>query len=182
MTTILNLYGGPGVGKSTLAAYAFYRAKKAGVNAELVREYVKDWVWEGRTIGPFDQFYIMGKHIRKESLLYGKCEFVVTDSPVLLPVLYARLYSPQSVARGVEFAVKEFYEASAEQGNDNKHVLLRRVKSYKQEGRFQNEDEARQIDYTVERLLDELDIDFDIVNGDEIGIEDYMYATGILTR
>jgi pantothenate kinase len=42
-TTIINVYGGPGAGKSTSAAYLYYLLKVAGKNVELVREYVKDW-------------------------------------------------------------------------------------------------------------------------------------------
>jgi len=57
MTTVINLWGGPGTGKSTSAAHLFGMAKIAGVNAELVQEYVKSWAWEGRTIHSFDQLY-----------------------------------------------------------------------------------------------------------------------------
>ena len=43
-TKVLNLYGGPGVGKSTGAAYIFSMLKLAGINCELVREYAKELV------------------------------------------------------------------------------------------------------------------------------------------
>ena len=46
---VINLYGGPGTGKSTTAAHVFALLKQRDVNAELVREYAKDIVWEGRT-------------------------------------------------------------------------------------------------------------------------------------
>lgn len=42
---VVNLYGGPGVGKSTGAAYVFARLKEAGVVAELVTEFAKDLTW-----------------------------------------------------------------------------------------------------------------------------------------
>lgn len=44
---IINLFGAPGAGKSTGAAYVFSQLKAAGVNAELVTEFAKDKVWEG---------------------------------------------------------------------------------------------------------------------------------------
>ena len=56
-TTIINLYGGPGAGKSTSASDLFVILKERGVNAELAREYVKRWAWERRGISPYDQFY-----------------------------------------------------------------------------------------------------------------------------
>lgn len=43
---IVNLFGVPGAGKSTGAAYIFSRLKMLGINAELVTEFAKDKVWE----------------------------------------------------------------------------------------------------------------------------------------
>ena len=83
-TTIINLYGGPGTGKSTSAAYFYYLLKAQGKNVELVREYVKDWAWEGRKISTYDQIYFLGKQVRRESMLYGKVDWIVTDSPIMM--------------------------------------------------------------------------------------------------
>jgi len=44
---ILNLYGAPGAGKSTGAAYIFSKLKLKGYNVELVTEFAKDKVYEG---------------------------------------------------------------------------------------------------------------------------------------
>ena len=41
-----SLFGAPGAGKSTGAAYIFSQLKMAGINAELVTEFAKDKVWE----------------------------------------------------------------------------------------------------------------------------------------
>ena len=84
MTTFISLFAGPGAGKSTSSAYLFAKLKEAGINAELVREYVKDWAWESRPIGTFDQFYFLGKQIRRESMLMDKVDVAITDSPVWL--------------------------------------------------------------------------------------------------
>ncbi len=54
-TTIINLYGGPGAGKSTSAAYLYYLLKCQQENVELVREYVKKWAWENRPCGVYDE-------------------------------------------------------------------------------------------------------------------------------
>ena len=42
MAVVINLFGGPGCGKSTGAAYVFSKLKMLGVNAELTSEYAKD--------------------------------------------------------------------------------------------------------------------------------------------
>src|SRR5512133_3821784 len=101
-TLVVNLWGGPGTGKSTTAAFLFALLKQKGYNAELVREYVKEWAWEKRQPGPLDQFYFFGKQSRRESLLYGKVDFIVTDCPVMLSAFYAYKFSPGKVARGIE--------------------------------------------------------------------------------
>jgi adenylylsulfate kinase-like enzyme len=41
---VINLFGGPGTGKSTLAAALFTDLKMKGINAELVTEFAKDLV------------------------------------------------------------------------------------------------------------------------------------------
>lgn len=43
---VVNLFGAPGVGKSTGAARIFSNLKMAGINAELITEFAKDKVWE----------------------------------------------------------------------------------------------------------------------------------------
>lgn len=159
-TTIINLYGGPGAGKSTSAAYYYYILKKQAANVELVREYVKDWAWEGRKISTNDQIYFLGKQVRRESMLYGKVDWIVTDSPVMMNLFYAQLYCPFSLAEGIRAATISFYRQAAEDGHKHIHVLLDRNKPYVSEGRYQTEAEAKELDGGVKRLLDDLKISY----------------------
>jgi len=157
-STIVSLYGGPGAGKSTSAAYMFYLLKAAGENVELVREYVKDWAWEGRKIDTYDQIYFLGKQVRKESMLFGKVKYLVTDSPIFMNYYYAHLYCTPKLAEGVKAAVLGFYEQTLIDGHQHHHIILHRTKPYIQAGRYQNEEEALAIDDGVERMLRQLKI------------------------
>ena len=58
---VINLFGVPGSGKSTGAAYIFSRLKMAGINAELITEFAKDKVWEGNDtiFEPDNQLYLV---------------------------------------------------------------------------------------------------------------------------
>lgn len=152
-TNIINLYGGPGSGKSTSAAYLYYVLKAQGENVELVREYVKDWAWEKRTISTYDQIYFLGKQVRRESMLYGKVNWIVTDSPVFMNLYYASRYCPPSLAEGIKAGTLSFYQQSADDGHKHFHVLLERNKPYLGEGRYQTEAEAIEIDSGVELML-----------------------------
>jgi hypothetical protein len=157
-TTIINLYGGPGTGKSTSAAYLYYLLKAEGKNVELVREYVKDWAWEGRKISTYDQIYFLGKQVRRESMLYGKVDWIVTDSPVMMNLYYAQRYCTHILGEGVRAASLAFYRQAKEDGHEHVHVFLKRTKPYISEGRYQTEDEAREIDDGIKRVLKDLKI------------------------
>ena len=166
-TTIINLYGGPGAGKSTSAAYYYYILKRDGHNVELVREYVKDWAWENRQITTNDQIYFLGKQVRKESMLYGKVDLIVTDSPIMMNLYYASKYCPPNLAEGIRASTLSFYRQAVDDGHKHIHVLLKRNKPYKSEGRYQTEDEARDIDEGIKLLLNTLRVPFTESTPDE---------------
>lgn len=171
MTTIINLYGGPGSGKSTSAAYLYYLLKQQGKNVELVREYVKDWAWEGRKISAYDQIYFLGKQVRRESLLYDKVNYIITDSPILLSVYYAQQYVPVGLAEGIRSSTLAFYRQAAEDGHKHIHVFLNRTKEYNSAGRFQTESQAKEIDDGLLRMLKDLKFPLIISNTDEISLK-----------
>jgi ATP:corrinoid adenosyltransferase len=92
-TKVINMFGGSGIGKSTTAAGLYHQMKLQGLNVELVREYVKGWAWAGTKVNTYDQVYIFGKQARSEYMLYGKVDYIVTDSPILLSPIYDRYYN-----------------------------------------------------------------------------------------
>lgn len=156
-TTIINLYGGPGAGKSTSAAFLYYLLKCNGDNVELVREYVKNWAWEDRKFNTYDELYFLGKQVRHESMLFGKVSYIVTDAPVYMTSYYAKLYCSPGMADGVERAAQAFYKQAQDDGHRHVHVYLRRHKPYQAEGRYQNEQQALEVDDGVFKMLAKLD-------------------------
>lgn len=171
MTQIVNLYGGPGTGKSTSAAFIFYLLKSKHKNVELVREYVKDWAWNKYPIASYDQFYFMGKQIRKESMLYNKVETIITDSPVMLNSYYAQKFCPEPIAKGVKEAVLAYYQQAEQDQHKHLHVFLKRSKLYNEKGRFQTEEQAKDIDVGIKDLLKELGISFVEYETDQTDLE-----------
>lgn len=157
-TTIINLYGGPGSGKSTAAAYLYYLLKCQGENIELVREYVKNWAWDNRAFNVYDELYFLGKQVRHESMLFGKVNYIVTDAPVLMTAYYASIYCSKAFAQGVEQAATAFYKQAKDDGHQHVHVYLKRNLPYKAEGRYQTEDQAIQVDEGVLTMLNRLDV------------------------
>lgn len=147
---IFNLYGGPSAGKSTTAAYIFWRLKKERVSVELAQEYVKNWAYLKREPQGFDQVYIFGKQLHSiDRLLYSGVDNVVTDSPIALGYIYARLYFPE-IADPIMDIVKQFHRR-----NETTEIYIdRKDRPYDQEGRFQDEENARAIDEKVKRMLE----------------------------
>lgn len=177
MTSVINLFGGPGIGKSTLAAELFVKMKRLGVNCELVREYVKDWAWEGRKIVGFDQFYIYGKQTRKESLLFGKVDWVVTDSPIWLSGYYGAHYENTDVFTEM---CRSYYSYCVNHGVNHHNFSLSREKEYSAVGRYQTELEAKRIDTDVIRYLNENDVSVTSVNErDELKADTILRSLGI---
>ena len=85
----INLFAGPGAGKSVTSARLFYNLKLKNLNVELVHEYIKNWAYQKRIPKSFDQYYIFSKQMYAENLLLSNgVDFIVTDSPLLLQIPY----------------------------------------------------------------------------------------------
>jgi len=86
---LINLWGGPGTGKSTTAAGLFSLMKLKGYDVELVPEYAKDLTWEGHHNKLADQNYVFAKqHRRIARLVEHDLDYVITDSPLLFTIYY----------------------------------------------------------------------------------------------
>lgn len=146
MTTIVNFYGGPGSGKSTLAAGTFAELKNRGARCELVFEYVKSWAWESRTPSKYDELYIFGQQVRRETLLYGKVDFLLTDRPLELSAFYSNHFGQPGLAAAMDAATEELRRLATKDGHKFVNVFVRRDSKYDPAGRYQSEAEARAID------------------------------------
>lgn len=170
MKKIICLYGGPGSGKSTTAAGLFYHLKMLGYNCELNREYVKDWVWEGREIGEGDQTYFFAKQSRKERVLIRNgLDFIITDSPLILTHFYGLKYDwLEQNFNTSEIMLKHHHEYCKKHGYTTEHFIVERSKEYNPSGRNQTRLEAMEFDTEIRKLLDSKGIKYTCVSGDMV--------------
>jgi hypothetical protein len=147
MTTIVNFWGGPGSGKSIAAAQAYIDLSKLGYGVELIREYIKDWVWEDRKRFALDQTYIMGKQMRREQVCLGQVDYIVTDSPVWLSAFYDGYYCDHGDV--IKNVVKEYYKTVIDDGHEVVDFFMKRSGTYNPKGRYETEEDARKIDFAL---------------------------------
>lgn len=137
---LINLFGGPGVGKSRTAAGLFSRMKDAGYVVEYVPEFAKRLVSDGRKMPP--QEYIFGKQLYYIWQAINTYDHVITDSPLLLSTVYGETSDDfKSVAR-------QWHKKW-----ESLNIMLRRTNTYERVGRFQTEEEARAIDIKIRQEL-----------------------------
>lgn len=149
-TTFINLFAGPGAGKSTTAAGLFALMKKAGESVELVTEHAKDMVYEEHSYSFSNQMAFLAEQDKRQHRLIGKVRYVVTDSPLLLSDIYA---DPTSRHGSATFGntVRWLFR-----GYRNLNFLLERPLSgiYQSEGRLQATlSEAQQADFKIGSYL-----------------------------
>lgn len=158
-TLVVNLFAGPGAGKSTGAAYIFSKLKMKGLDCEYVSEFAKDKVWENNDEVFKSQFYITGKQVFKIKRCYGKVDIIVTDSPIAIGAQYLK-EDEQKLGPAI---LEEFSKYN------NLNLFINRVKPYNPNGRSQTLDEAVVIDNKTKKWLIDNNIHFEIIDGDECG-------------
>lgn len=159
MSLIVNLFAGPGAGKSTLAYQLTGLLKANRISAELAPEFAKDLTWEARDQTIQLQPYVFGKQYKRISILNNKVDVVVTDSPILLCYFYAAERYPPSFKQSILDIFKTM---------NNLNFFVDRVKPYDPNGRNQTEDEARNIDGEVLGLLVRNEISFRTIKGNDV--------------
>lgn len=163
-TVIVNLYGAPGAGKSTGSAYIFGQLKMNNISVELVREFVKDKIYE-KSEGVFnDQVYILGKQHFRQTNVKGNVDVIITDCPLIIQAYYTDKYK-FPYADELRQLVLKLYSLE-----NNINYFVNRDKPYNPDGRFQTEADSDSISDNLKEYLDNLGIEYKEINGN---ITDY---------
>ena len=154
MSKIINLFGGPGIGKSTQASGLFTEMKRNHMSVEYTYEFPKEVAWEGNISQLKDQFFITGNQHRNISRLYGKVDYIIVDSPIILGCFYEQRYGTDYPASfyGVTGLSKFLWNLFKQY--DNINILLKRNnETYDPNGRIQDLQEAQEIDEDIRQTL-----------------------------
>jgi hypothetical protein len=183
MSKIINFFGGPGIGKSTQASGLFTEMKKHHMSVEYTYEFPKEVAWEGNVSQLKDQFFITANQHRNISRLYGKVDYIIVDSPIVLGCFYEQRYgegypaSHYSMSGLGNFLWKLFKQY------DNINILLKRNdETYDTNGRLQDLQEAIEIDNDIKETLDVNSIpysEFIVNNNTALEIYNYLIESNL---
>jgi len=93
VTKIINLFGGPGVGKSSIAAGLTYKLKKKHISCNNPYEFPKTVAWDNNISAIKDQLFIFANQHRGIAQAYGKVDYIIVDSPILFSIMYNTWYT-----------------------------------------------------------------------------------------
>lgn len=162
MSLVVNFYGGPGSGKSTLAAGVFYELKQRATNVELSREYAKDIVWRGTEVLLEDQIYVFAKQRRRIKDLEHKVDIIVTDSPIMMSLIYGK---------GESNSFRELVrEENAKHNNLNMFVKRDPDRPYNPSGRYQTKEQAEALDKEMLDMLHQNKQEYKLVTSNDPGL------------
>lgn len=145
----INLFAGPGAGKSLTASYLFRQLNISKLHCEQVQEVIKPRAYRGEMPSNWANVTkIFSKQMERErDWLESGVQLVVTDSPLLLQCYYLNLRKCRSVRHLVGLAM------DFEEDFPALNIFLRRGNwGYEAEGRWQSPEEARAMDRDIEQF------------------------------
>lgn len=174
VSKLINLFGGPGIGKSGIAAGITYKMKKKHIKVNNPYEFPKKLAWDNNIPAISDQLYVFANQHRGIAECYGKVDYIVIDSPILFSTIYHRYYTKGYPA---EMYGKAFHDMVIDlhrrYGSIN--ILLERgVTIHNDDERFQNYKQSVEIDTLCKNVLDETKSPYHTVKVGDNSVKDIM--------
>lgn len=175
MSKIINLFSGPGAGKSSIAAGLIHELKKKHISCDAPYEFPKILAWDNNGEAIKDQLYVIANQHRGIAKSYNKVDYIVVDSPILLSLVYKNYYIKDetdypSCLYGNEFddmilSVHRYY--------DNLNILLIRSNEsvHNEKERYQDLTQSIDIDNKIRMMLDKNNVPYIEVSVDEDPIQ-----------
>lgn len=169
---VINLFGSPGCGKSTIAQLISGLSYTKEVHIEYVNEHAKELVWRKSNQKEFENQILItaNQYSRQLWLRENNIHFCVTDSPLLL----GAIHQPQTYFQNYEPLLLEMFNSF----NNINFFIHRGEFKYDSVGRNENELESMNKKIQLKEFLDKNGITYtNIINNDA-----YKTATLILSQ
>jgi len=176
MSKIINLFGGPGIGKSSIASGLTYKLKKKHITCDNPYEFPKLLAWDENHSAIRDQLYVLANQHRGIVKSYGKVDYIILDSPILLSLTYRNYYKSNeypATLYGVSFdkLVLDTFNQY-----DNINILLERSDegSHNEKERYQTLEESKKLDKAIELSMITNNIPYYVVKVGKNTIKDIL--------
>jgi len=180
MSKIINIFGGPGIGKSSIAAGITYKLKKNHISCDQPYEFPKLLAWDDNHSAIQDQLYVLANQHRGIVKSYGKVDYIVLDSPILLSLTYRNYY------KGTEYPSSLYGESFDKMvldtfnQYDNINIVLDRADGvHNNDERYQNLEESKELDGVIENSLIENNIPFHKIKVDDDTVDNIIELINI---
>lgn len=158
-TIVINILGGPGVGKTTIANELFIRLKKLGKDVEAVSEFAKELVWEKRSEAFDDRLYMHAEQNHRLMMMNNNLDYIITDSPLILTSIYNNYYLKNKFSKKYNAMIDEM---SIQTWNlyNNITFYIERKADYNNVGRRESQKQAIDIDLKIKKYLKDHNIEY----------------------
>ena len=164
MSKIINLFGGPGIGKSSIASGITYKLKKKHITCDNPYEFPKLLAWDDNHSAIRDQLYVLANQHRGIVKSYGKVDYIVLDSPILLSLTYKSYYKSDEYPATLYGNSFDKLVLDTFNQYDNINILLERGEgNHNESERYQNLEESKDLDKAIELSLIKNNIPYYVV-------------------
>jgi hypothetical protein len=161
MTKVINLLAGPGAGKTTTAWKLASLMRDKGLDVEITGEHLKTVIRANQDRSEIWQAIHYGKQLQLEAQFYGKVDYIISDSPLILfPVYQQKNFGH----RNIETQVLHDLLVARSMGIDHVNFYLNRRSKYDDRGRAETEEEAVDVDLKLRQYLAYLNTEIVDVN------------------
>ena len=160
-TKVINIIGGPGSDKSLFSAAIILYLNLHNKTVETIPDYAKSLVWQQNFEVLKNQYFIAQRQFEMLNLLDGQVQFLLTECSLPQVLYYNENYAENicDVSK-TRAQILEWYKQY-----DNINIFVERgEKKYVRSGRFQDEDQARDIDRGLRSVLVREGINFTPLN------------------
>jgi hypothetical protein len=149
-TKVINIIGGPGCDKSLFTAAIILYLNLHHKTVEQIPDFAKSLVWQKDYEALKNQYNIAQQQFRMLELLDGQVQYLVTESS-LPQIMYYNEHYPDNIC-DIAKTRKQILEWYKQHNNIN--VMVERgERKYVHTGRFQDEEQAKEVDRGMRALL-----------------------------
>lgn len=178
MSKIINLFAGPGAGKSSIAGGLLHKLKKKHYSCDAPYEFPKMLAWDNNGEAIKDQLYVIANQHRGIAKSFNKVDYIIVDSPILLSLIYKNHYVTDNNDYPSCLYDEKFDNLllSMHQYYDNLNIVLVRAKEsqHNQKERYHDLNESIIIDEKIKSMLNKNNIPYFEVNVDDDPINEIL--------